>query len=156
MLERFFKLIIYAFRLKVFRYFIAAGTATVVDVGTYFLSFNYLLQKKDILFSFGLLLTAPIASLIISFSCGLVTNFLITKFYVFNQSTLKTRVQFFRFALVAFGTLLSNYFLMKFLILYLQFFPTISRLISALTIGVLSFITHKAFTFKINGKEVRI
>lgn len=136
-------------RNRAIKYIIAAGVATIVDVGIYFISFNYIFQKQDFRFSFGLLLTAPIASLIVSFSCGLLTNFFISKYFVFKDAAKqKSHIQFLKFASVAFGTLIANYLFMKLLIVGFGLFPTVSRLISAITIGALSFMAHKIFSFK--------
>ncbi len=137
---------------KVFRYFIAAGLATVVDISVYFIMFNYILKKEAVPF-LGLAFQAPTISLAISYSCGLVTNFSITKFFVFHESTMKTRYQLIRFIGVALFILGLNYLLMTFLIRSLDWFPTVARTFSALSIGVLSFTLHKAFSFKVKKKN---
>lgn len=134
---------------KVFRYFISAGIATWVDITVYFMAFNYIYQKMDIDF-FGLItITAPTASLILSYTMGLITNFTITKFLVFKESELETYKQLFRYILVAMMVLVLNYFLMKFLIGTLQWYPTIARAVSAVSVGLLSFVVHKTFSFKV-------
>lgn len=133
---------------KVFRYFIAAGVATVVDISVYFVMFNYILKKLPVPFA-GLEFQAPTVALAVSYSCGLVTNFTITKLFVFHESTMRTRYQFLRFAGVAFFILGLNYLLMTFLIRQLDWFPTVARTFSALSIGVLSFTIHKSFSFKV-------
>ncbi len=137
---------------KVVRYFFSAGTATVVDVVMYFITFNYILQKQDLPFIDPYVITAPIGSLIVSYSCGLMTNFLITKYMVFTESDLRGRYQLMRYLLVAFVILVLNYFFMKFLIHILEWYPTISRIISALTIGIVSFLFHKFYSFKVVKK----
>lgn len=134
---------------RVVRYFFAAATATIVDVFVFWLVFNKILhqQNHDI---FGMMvLKAPTLSLICGFSCGLLTNFTITKFFVFNHSEAKTRWQLFRFILVALVVLVCNYYFMWFLTAQLHWFATISRAVSAVTIGVFSFTAHKFFSFKL-------
>ncbi|MFZ9942922.1 MAG: GtrA family protein [Bacteroidia bacterium] len=136
---------------KVVRYFFSAGTATVVDVGVYFTTYNYVLRKTDIPFIGPLVLTAPMLSLVISYSCGLFTNFFITRALVFSESELRGRQQLFRFIQVALGVLFMNYLFMKFLVQVLEWYPTVSRIISALSIGVMSYLFHKHYSFK--GKK---
>lgn len=138
---------------KIIRYFFSAGFATVVDVFVYFITFNYILHKQDIPLYDPWLLTAPIASLICSYSFGLMTNFLITKYMVFTESDLRGRHQLMRYLLVAFLILILNYLFMKFLINILEWYPTVSRIISALTIGIISFIIHKFYSFKVINKN---
>jgi len=122
--------------------------ATTVDVLVYFLSFNYLYHKRDIEM-FGLLtVSAATASLVLSYTVGLLTNFTITKLLVFRESELETHKQLFRYVVVALAVLAANYFLMRLLIREWEWFPTIARAFSALAIGVLSFMVHKSFSFR--------
>ncbi len=137
---------------KVFRYFISAGIATVVDITVYFIAFNYIYQKSDIDLFRVYTVSAPTASLILSYSMGLITNFMITKFLVFNDSELATHQQLLRFVLVALFILVLNYFFMHFLINNFGWYPTIARGASAISIGMLSFIIHKSFSFKVGKK----
>ena len=101
---------------KIIRYLISAGLATWVDVVVYFVSFNYLYKKEDIdIFGFYTV-SAPTASLILSYTIGLLTNFTLTKFLVFKESELETHKQLFRYVMVAILVLILNYFLMSLLI----------------------------------------
>lgn len=134
---------------KVIRYFFAAGIATVVDISVYYTTYHHILRKTDIPFIGPLVITAPIASLIASYSCGLMTNFSISKYMVFTESNIRGRKQLFRYLQVAAVILVLNYFFMKFLIHILEWYPTVSRIISALSIGVLSFLFHKYYSFKV-------
>jgi len=136
---------------KVLRYFFSAGVATCVDVGTYFLCFNFLFDKADIDFQGLFILSAPTASLVISYSAGLLTNFTITKRIVFNESELAVHQQFFRFVLVAMIVLGLTWLFMRWLIRGLSWYPTIARASPALTIGVFSFLVHKSFSFRTPG-----
>jgi putative flippase GtrA len=136
---------------RVFKYFIAAGVATVVDVGLYYLCFNYAFDKQPVTLLGSFVLKATTISLMISYSCGLVTNFSISKFLVFTDSDMKTTSAFFRFVMVALFVLVLNYFFMDFLIHQMMWYPTFARAVSALSIGVLSFLFHKFFTFKVSN-----
>ncbi|KXK45983.1 MAG: phenylalanine 4-monooxygenase [Bacteroidetes bacterium OLB10] len=107
------KFTIRVLNLKVVRYFFSAASATVVDVVIYFLAFNYIYHKEDIHLPFYTF-SAPTASLALSYTCGLITNFFLTKNLVFKESDLKGHHQFLRFVLVAIGVLFLNYVLMNF------------------------------------------
>ncbi len=137
---------------KIVRYVFSAGTATAVDISVYFIFFNYIFQKQDIPILHLAVLSAPTASLIVSYTCGLITNFFITKYLVFNDSDLKGIHQLLRYVLVALVILILNYFLMSFLIKVLNWYPTIARIISALSIGILSFVIHKFYSFKVTNE----
>ncbi|MBL7922720.1 MAG: GtrA family protein [Bacteroidia bacterium] len=134
---------------KIFRYFVSAGLATWVDITVYFLAFNYLYQKTDIDLFGKMVVSAPSASLLLSYTLGLLTNFTITKFLVFKESELSTHKQLFRYVLVALLILALNYLLMRFLIRQMDWYPTLARAFSAISIGVLSFMVHRSFSFKV-------
>jgi len=144
-------LILKLYHSKAIRYLFAAGIATVVDVTVYYSIFNYLLEKQNLQLTQSFIIGAPTVSLACSYSCGLVTNFLITKNFVFKESELRSRSQFIRFLIVAFVVLIANYYFMNFLIKSLDWYPTIARGFSAVSIGVFSFMSHKAFSFRIKS-----
>jgi len=133
---------------RIFRYFISAGLATWVDVVVYFLAFNYLYEKTDIVFSEGIVIASTTASLVMSYTAGLITNFTLTKMLVFKESDLQTHQQLFRYVLVALLVLALNWLMMRFLIRSLEWYPTVARGTSAILIGVLSFSIHKVFSFR--------
>lgn len=130
------------------RYIISGGTATGVDVVSFFIIFNYILNKQPLHFG-HVLIGAHIASLCVSFTLGLITNFLITKYFVFNESNIRGREQFLRYMMVAVVTFFGNYFMMKLLVDVFNVWPTMARLIAVGTIAVLSYRLHKVFTFKV-------
>ena len=141
------------FNSKVFRYFISAGIATWVDVMIYFVAFNYIYQKQDVNMFNWLVISAPTASLMLSYTAGLLTNFFFTKHLVFKESELETHKQLFRYVLVAMVVLGLNYILMRFLIRDWEWYPTIARAFSAIAIGAISFIIHKTFSFKVSENK---
>ena len=138
------------YKQKVVRYFFAAGTATLVDVGVYKFMLDAVLHRQPVYFSEHLVLAAITVAICISYSCGLITNFLITKYFVFRESEMRGRSQFGRFVLVAAVVFFANYLATKGLTEYLHWYPTIARAMSAITIGIFSFVAHKAFSFKIS------
>lgn len=133
---------------KGIRYIISGGTATGVDVVSFFIIFNYILEKENLHFG-HVQIGAHIASLCVSFTLGLITNFLITKYFVFNESNIRGREQFLRYMMVAVVTFFGNYFMMKLLVEVFNVWPTMARLIAVGTIAVLSYRLHKVFTFKV-------
>lgn len=136
---------------KLFRYFLSAGLATWVDVLTYFLVYNYLYKKTDIVITDGLVVASTTASLLMSYTAGLITNFTLTKWLVFKESELETHKQLFRYVLVALLILALNWMLMRVLIRNLEWYPTLSRATSALLIGFLSFFIHRVFSFRVKS-----
>lgn len=138
------------FRHKIIRYGLAAAIATAVDITIYFLAFNFIFKKQDVNFFNFLVVSAPTVSLVISYTCGLFTNFTITKYFVFTESDLRGHHQFLRYLMVAVLILFLNYSFMSFLIKGLQWYPTVSRAVSAIVVGFVSFAIHKTFSFKVS------
>ncbi len=141
------------FQFKLIRYGMAAAIATCVDVTVYFIAFNYIFKKQDFHMLDFLVVGAPTVSLVLSYSCGLVTNFTITKYFVFTESDLRGHHQLMRYVMVAVLILFLNYGFMSFLIKTMEWFPTIARATSAVVIGFLSFAIHKVFSFKVSKEE---
>ena len=132
-------------QVKAFRFILSGGTATMVDVGTYFICLHYVFSSP--LNILGITMSIPVTSLIVSYSAGFVTNFIISKLFVFQGSDLRTRVQLLRFFMVAVAVFCMNYIILK-ILLGFEIFPTIARLISAAVVAFLSFLLHNSFTFK--------
>lgn len=135
-------------RLQSIRFIVSGGTAAAVDVMSYYIIYNYILAKQDIDL-FHSVVSAPVASLVCSFSLGFVTSFAASKYFVFTESNLRGRQQLVRFVVVGAINFVCNYMMMKFLVEFLQWYPTIARVISIGTISFLSFYLHRVFTFKV-------
>jgi putative flippase GtrA len=137
---------------KVVRFFLSAGVGFIVDATIYFLIYNYFFHKKDLLIA-GIHFTGDVTSLVVSFTCGVITNFLITKFLVFTESDLAAYRQFLRFAVVAVVGFFANLLVLKLLVNYFNFYPPLARVTAALTLGIASYFIHRAFSFNIKKDE---
>lgn len=128
------------------KYLVAAGSGMSVDLIAYTVLYHFILYHLHI------------PSFVISFSLGLVTNFLVSKFFVFSESELNTKTQFKRFFLISVIVFFANLGFMQ--VLYIQL-PKISesipkipfyggwvRLIAGGTIAVISFLSHKFLSFE--------
>lgn len=135
---------------KVVRFFLSAGVATLIDVIIYFVTITYIVEHQRIYFG-SYSASAHTFSLCISYSCGVVVNFLLTKYAVFSESNLTSRKQFSRFATIAFLGFFANYGLLRLFVEIFEFYPTVSRIASALSLGIASYYVHKQFTFKIKA-----
>ncbi|MBX3103067.1 MAG: GtrA family protein [Bacteroidetes bacterium] len=141
------------------RYLVAAGIATVVDIAVYTLAYAFIFTE-EVYFQITpeVFITRQLMAILFSYHCGLLVNFGISKYFVFKESDLRTGTQFLRFLLVAEIVFVANFLMTRFLwsiIPYLleidneKVLALIIRTISAGTIGVLSFILHKIFSFEV-------
>ncbi|WP_414684809.1 GtrA family protein [Mucilaginibacter sp.] len=136
-------------RNQVLRFVFSAGLGFLVDISAFYLLFhNLLTQPTYKIFSFTF--RNFTVSLAISFFLGVVVNFLITRYMVFNESTSKPSKQFFRFVLVAVVGFFANWGVVKLLVEIVGMYPPIARPLAALSLFFASYFIHKAFSFSLS------
>lgn len=137
---------------KFVRFLLSAGSGFLVDVLAFNVLEEYVFTDKN----YRILghNTSNIAlTLIVSFTLGVMVNFLITRYLVFNESKLPFAQQFMRFGLVAFVGYFANLEALKLFIKYLYFDPTVARITAALSLFFASFFIHKVFSFNISLRK---
>ena len=143
--------------LRIVRYGLSAGLATVADVGVFALLI-YLVLEREAYHVLGLRFNTEDWALIFSYSTGVVVHFLGSKLFVFNESSTHTRVQFTRFLVVAVVVYFANRLLLDLLITaftdwFSAFFSSNlikvgARAVAIVSVGLASFMTHKFYTFR--------
>jgi putative flippase GtrA len=134
---------------QVIRFVFSAGIGFLVDVSVFYLFYhNLLVQKTYSIFSFSV--RNSTLSLAISFFMGVVVNFLITRYFVFSESTSSPSKQFFRFVAVAIIGFFANLAVLKTLIQDFHMYPPLARPAAALSLFFLSYFVHKFFSFSLS------
>ncbi len=133
---------------EVVRFFLSTGVGFLVDAIVYYFVYHYVFIDTGIKV-FGFTISRTVISLIISYSCCIICNFLLTKYFVFAHSKLSSRNQFLRFFSVAFLGFFANLLLLKLFVYSFKFYPPLARIIAALSLGVASYFVHKFFSFNI-------
>jgi len=133
---------------EVIRFIFSAGAGFLVDVTAFYLFYHNLLVQKtyDVLF---LTVRNSTLSLAISFSLGVVVNFLITRYFVFTSSKTSSSKQFIRFATVAIIGFFANLGVIKIFIQYFDMSPPVARILAALSLFFASYFIHKVFSFSL-------
>ena len=120
------------------------------DIFLYFISYNFILHKQ--ILNLGFIAFEPYtAALWISFGISFPTGFLLSKYIVFNSSQLKGRTQFVRYILIVAVNLALNYSIIKILVEFMHFYPTIARFFATSIVVAFSYLSQKHFTFKTAG-----
>lgn len=133
---------------EVVRFFLSTGVGFIVDAVVYYLVYHYGLKKQEYkVFNFAV--SKDVIALIISYSCCIVCNFLLTKYFVFAHSSLSAQNQFIRFFTVAFLGFFANLLMLRLFVHIFKFYPPLARVIAALSLGVASYFVHKFFSFNI-------
>lgn len=137
--------------LNTFRYLVTGGSTAVSGILIYFIIYNFILQQHDVQVG-SLLVTAHIAALAIESVITFCIGFVLNKYIVFTKSTLKGRIQLFRYGTVVITNILLNYGMMKILVDAFHFFPTLAKTLITVVLAVFSYFSQKHFTFKVKHK----
>lgn len=131
------------------RFIFSAGIGFLVDIAAFYLFYHNFLEAK----TYHILIITVrnyTLSFSISFFLGVLTNFFITRYFVFSESKLPPYKQFFRFVFVAIIGYFANLAVLKFFIQTLHMDPLIARPAAALSLFFLSFFIHKFFSFSLS------
>jgi putative flippase GtrA len=140
--------------LQTFRYAACGGANTLLDIVLYYLSYNFLL-KKQILYTPVGAISPYIAAFLIAFCVSFPTGFYLNRHVVFPGSTLRGRVQLWRYFLLVLVCIVLNYVFIKLFVEQFHIYPTIAKILTTVIVISFSYLTQKYFTFKIdnNGGE---
>jgi putative flippase GtrA len=132
---------------QTFRYAVCGGSNMLLDIFLYFISYNYILHKQ--ILNLGFIAFEPYtAALWMAFIISFPTGFLLSKYIVFNSSQLRGRIQLLRYILIVAFNLVLNYSIIKVLVEFMHFYPTIARFFATCFVVTFSYISQKHFTFK--------
>jgi putative flippase GtrA len=135
---------------QTFRYGACGGFTTCLDIGIYFISYNFILQKQ--ILDLGFIAISPyIAAFLMAFCISFPTGFLLSKYITFSQSDLRGRIQLFRYIVVVCINLCLNYFFLKLFVEVFHFYPTPSKIITTVFVVTFSYLAQKHYTFKSRG-----
>lgn len=136
---------------EVVRFFLSTGVGFLVDAAVYYLVFYYGFKKQEARI-FDFTISKVVIALVISYSCCIVCNFLLTKYFVFAHSSLSSQSQFLRFFAVAFVGFFANLLMLRLFVYVFKIYPPLARIIAALSLGISSYFVHKFFSFNIKRK----
>lgn len=130
-----------------FRYAACGGANTVFDISLFFVSYNFILKKQN--FDLHLLVISPhIAAFLLAFLISFPTGFFLMRLVVFQESSLKGRIQFFRYLLTVSFSLFLNYLFLKIFVDKLHIFPTIAKVMTTFIVVGFSYVSQRNFSFK--------
>lgn len=133
----------------VIRFVFSAGIGFLVDVSVFYLFYHNFLVQHTYHIMFVTVRNYTL-SFSISFFLGVLTNFLITRYFVFSESKLHPYKQFFRFVSVAIIGYFANLAVLKIFIQTLHMDPVVARPSAALSLFFLSYFIHKFFSFSLS------
>lgn len=138
--------------LQTFRYAACGGGNTLLDIFIYFISYNYVLNKEIVHTPMGAI-SPYIAAFLISFAISFPTGFYLNRHVVFPGSTLRGRIQLFRYFVLVVICITLNYVFIKLFVEQFGIYPTIAKIFTTVIVVSFSYLTQKNFTFKIENAE---
>lgn len=118
------------------------------DIVLYFVTYNFILKKQVV--DLAVVAISPhIAAFVFVFPVTFSTGFLLSKYITFTESTLRGHIQFLRYGLTVFGSIVLNYLLLKLFVESFHWFPTISKIVTTGIVVMYSYVCQKYFTFRI-------
>jgi putative flippase GtrA len=133
--------------LQTFRYAACGGGNTVLGFLLYTIGIKLLFKGR--IFDLGFYAFEPhTASLLFAFLINFPVGFFLMKYVVFVDSTIRGRVQLFRYFFVFVSNLFINYLLLKVLIEYLHLDAIIAQVIATVVVITTSYILQRHFSFK--------
>lgn len=133
--------------LQTFRYAACGGGNTLLGLVIFFVSYHYIFTNDVVTIGF-LVFKSHKAALFLSSICTFFVGFLLNKFVVFTESSMKGRIQIFRYFLSFFGNLCIAAFLQTLMVEMLRLDAYWSQILITIFIVALSYFTQKHFTFK--------
>ena len=150
-IDFFYPLFKRIFPLQTFRYAVCGGVNTFLDIFLFFVSYNFILQKKPLNLSF-ITISPHIAAFIIGSSISLPIGFYLNRFVVFPKSGLKGHHQLQRYLLVVAMCIVLNYIFIKLFVEYFGWYPTISKIATTVIVVIFSYSIQTFYFFKVKDE----
>lgn len=133
--------------LQTYRYAACGGFNTALDITLFFLSYNYLFNKETVHLPF-IAISAHIAAFLAAFVVTFPTGFYLSRYVVFQETSVAKRKQLSKYFLVVLGCFLLNYGFLKLFVEGLGWYPTIAKIVTTFFVVAFSYFSQKNFTFK--------
>ena len=113
----------------------------------YTVTYEYILRGE--ILDLGFYAFKPhIAALFIAFCFNFPIGFLLMKFVVFHDSTIKGRIQLFRYFVIFIMSLFFNYWLLKLLVEVWHVYAVLAQIITTVFIVLFSYIMQRHYSFR--------
>ena len=138
--------------IQTFRYAVCGGFNTTMGLLAYSLSYQYLFKGQHLDFNYYAF-EPHTAALFLSFCINLPLGFLLNKYVVFSESTLKGRIQLFRYFIFFIFCLFLNYVFLKLFVEMFKLNAILAQFITTAIVILISYLSQKHFTFKVENKD---
>jgi len=140
--------------LQTFRYAACGGFNTSLDICLYIISLRFFFIT-DVIHPFVFLphfnISAHIAAFLVGFSVTFPIGFYLSRYVVFQETTVRKSKQLVKYFSVVLFCLILNYGFLKLFVDTFRWDPIISKLITTVFVVTFSYVAQKNFTFTPNA-----
>lgn len=133
--------------LQTYRYAACGGFNTALDICLFFISYNFILVRQPLELGF-ITIGAHIASFLMSFLVTFPIGFYLSRYVVFQETSVAKREQLGKYFMVVVGCLILNYLFLKIFVDVMGWYPTPSKIATTFFVVAFSYFSQKNFTFK--------
>jgi len=143
--------------LTTFRYAACGSFNTVLSIFLYFIGNNYIFKKHNVNIGFMTLSGEIAPDYLFAIWIAFPIGFYLSRYVVFQESTLHGRIQLFRYFVVVVGNLVLNYLCLKFFVQIVGLYNTPAKTATAVIVILYSYIAQRNYSFKSEtaGKPVK-
>ncbi len=134
---------------ETFRYIACGGSNMLLGLFMFFMLLRYVFNNGFEKFG-GMAFESYNVSLFFVSCTTFIIGFVLNKYVVFTSSSLRGRIQLFRYFVSFSFNFILNYFLLKLFVKMLHMDEFLSQVISTLIVVMISYATQKYFTFRKN------
>jgi putative flippase GtrA len=133
---------------QTFRYLSCGASGAALNIAVYFVSYHYWFHEQDVQTPFTVIRGAVAAS-IVAFCISTPYGFTMSRYIVFPESTLKGRVQLFRYLMTVAACAVLTYFFVPFFHYTCGIYATPSNVLTNIVVAFFSYAVQRFFTFKV-------
>jgi putative flippase GtrA len=135
--------------LQTFRYAACGGFNTVLSIVLYTVAYNYIFTRDTIQIRANFALSRHIAAdYLFAFWIAFPIGFYLSRYVVFQESSLPKNVQLFRYFIVTCGAMGLNYIFLKFFVEALDINGPIAKIFTTVFVIAFSYFSQRNFSFK--------
>lgn len=139
--------------LQTFKYAACGGGNTLLDIFIYYIGIHLFFKEPLVPTPIGLTIKQHVAAQLVSFSLTFPLGFYLSRTIVFPGSTLRGRIQLFRYFLLVVICFGLNYVFIRLFVEQCHLYPTVSKILTTFIVVAFSFVTQRNFTFKVESPE---
>ncbi|NCT95723.1 MAG: GtrA family protein [Chitinophagaceae bacterium] len=132
---------------QTYRYAACGGFNTLLDISLFFVSYNFIFRKSPVHLPF-ITISAHIAAFLAAFTVTFPTGFYLSRYVVFQETSVTKRKQLIKYFVVVLGCLFLNYGFLKLFVDVFGWYPTLSKIATTFFVVIFSYFTQKNFTFR--------